>query len=428
MNPQAERLNEILAVQNPITYRLLSGKGREIFFPKAGIMAQAADAKGKGINATIGIAIADDGLPMRLESLVGQVSLSPGEILPYAPSYGLKELREAWLREIRKKNPSLTGKTSLPIVTCGITHGLNLMGHLFVNEGEPIILPDRFWGNYKLIFERGHKARLDTFPMFSGDGFNVDGLKGKLEEEGTKKVVLLNFPNNPTGYTPTDDEVKEIVRTVRESAEAGKEVLVVCDDAYFGLVYKDGIHRESIFAHLADAHPNILAVKLDGATKEDYAWGLRVGFVTYATKGITDGTCSALEDKTAGSVRGGVSNVSRLSQSLLVKAIESDEYEREKQERYETLRRRFELVKETLQDRKYEELFTALPFNSGYFMCVQLNSGLDAEQVRQTLLQRYDSGVISTGDLLRIAFSSVHTDSIKQLFENIYEACKETQN
>ena len=42
---------------------------------------------------------------------------------------------------------------------------------------------------------------------------NVAGLKAKLARpsKGGKKVVLLNFPNNPSGYTPTDSEAKAIV-------------------------------------------------------------------------------------------------------------------------------------------------------------------------------------------------------------------------
>ena len=48
----------------------------------------------------------------------------------------------------------------------------------------------------------------------------------------------------------------------------------------FGLVYENGIFKESLFSKLADLHENVLAVKVDGATKEDYAWGFRVGFIT----------------------------------------------------------------------------------------------------------------------------------------------------
>ena len=53
------------------------------------------------------------------------------------------------------------------------------------------------------------------------------------------------------------------------------------DDAYFGLFYEETALKESIFTRLMDRHSNLLAVKLDGATKENFVWGLRVGFVTY---------------------------------------------------------------------------------------------------------------------------------------------------
>ena len=68
--------------------------------------------------------------------------------------------------------------------------------------------------------------------------------------------------------------------------------------------------------------------------------------------------------------------------------------------------------------------FTALPYNSGYFMCVKLKNK-DGESVRQILLDKYDTGVIAIGNILRIAFSSMKTEVIAEIFENIYKACKE---
>ncbi len=47
MNPQAEELNIKIKEYNPNVYSMLSNKGKEIFFPKKGILAQTADAKGK---------------------------------------------------------------------------------------------------------------------------------------------------------------------------------------------------------------------------------------------------------------------------------------------------------------------------------------------------------------------------------------------
>ena len=53
--------------------------------------------------------------------------------------------------------------------------------------------------------------------------------------------MLLNFPNNPTGYTPTEAEAKALTAEIRKAAEAGNRIVVVLDDAYFGLVYEEGM-------------------------------------------------------------------------------------------------------------------------------------------------------------------------------------------
>ena len=161
-----------------------------------------------------------------------------------------------------------------------------MIGYLFVNPEDAIILPDLYWGNYRLIFEKAWHGKLSTYPTFTETGgFNCSGLKQKLGETSTgKKIVLLNFPNNPTGYTPTVEEAHAIIDILIESAEAGNEIVVVFDDAYFGLVYESGIITESLFSHLANVHERILAVKADGATKEEYVLGFRIGFVTFGIK------------------------------------------------------------------------------------------------------------------------------------------------
>ena len=69
INKQAEILNGIIKSNSETVFNLLSEKGKSIFFPKLGILAQAADAKGKKINATIGVGLEDDGTPIRLNSI-----------------------------------------------------------------------------------------------------------------------------------------------------------------------------------------------------------------------------------------------------------------------------------------------------------------------------------------------------------------------
>ncbi|MEK6901936.1 MAG: aminotransferase class I/II-fold pyridoxal phosphate-dependent enzyme, partial [Nanoarchaeota archaeon] len=288
-----------------------------------------------------------------------------------------------------------------------------------------IISPDLFWGNYRLILENAYGGNIVTFPFFQGNKFNVQGFSEIVRKGKGKKIILLNFPHNPTGYSITVKEAESIVQILTQRAEHGDSFVVLCDDAYGGFVYQKGILKESLFALLADAHPHILAVKIDGATKELFAWGLRIGFITFAGKGITPTPYGVLEQKTVGVIRGSVSNASHLSQSLLLEALHSETYTTERQENFKILQQRFSTVEHILKEKKYAQYFTPLPCNSGYFICIALKQGLDADKIRRTLLHKYSTGVISLGNLLRIAFSGVPEKNLKQLFENIYNACKE---
>jgi len=234
--------------------------------------------------------------------------------------------------------------------------------------------------------------------------------------------VLLNFPNNPTGYTPTEAEAKTLAEEIRKAAEAGNKVVVVLDDAYFGLVYEEGIAKESLFGLLVDLHPNVLGVKLDGATKEDYVWGFRVGFITFGFKGATAAQLKALENKAAGAVRGTISNAPCVSQSMLLKAYTSAEYSAQKRQKYEILAERVAKIRETLRAHsEYAQSFEVMPFNSGYFMCVK-PIGVDCEELRKELIANYGTGVIVLVGLIRLAFSAVPTSLIESLFANLHAA------
>ncbi len=426
MDKQALELNQTIQKSSSAVYELLGDKGKNAFFPKSGILSQSAQANGKKINATIGIATEDDGSPMRLDSLSGSISLAPDKVFPYAPSYGRPDIRAKWQEHIYEKNPSLKDKPiSLPVVTNALTHGLSIIGQMFFNQDEKLIQPDLYWENYGLVFEQPFGIKFDTCNTFNGEGFDLLALEEKLVAKPIgKKAVLLNFPNNPTGYTPTVEEAKSIIKIIKKSAEQGNKLLVILDDAYFGLVYKKNIYSESLFAELADLNSNVLAVKVDGPTKEDYVWGFRVGFITYAIKGGDKDLYSALEAKTAGLIRGNISNSSNLSQSLLMTAYSCPNYSKEKQKKYEILKSRFEVVLNILSEKKvYEKYFKALPFNSGYFMCVKLEKGIDGEALRKLLLDEYDTGVIWASGVMRIAFSAVPKKMIPVLFENLYQAC-----
>ena len=425
MDNQALVLNTILEKLNSNVLEMLSERGKNIFFPKMGILAQSAQAKGKTINATIGEGVADDGTSMHLPEFDALVNMPISNIYPYAPSFGKPELRTLWKEAIYRKNPSLTDRPiSNPIASNGMTHGLSMAGYLFTNEGDTVLLSNHYWENYNLIFENGYGAKVSTFELFDNGAFNVADFAKQLNAvEGEKIITLLNFPNNPAGYTPLNSEITAIVAEIKKVADKGKKVIVLIDDAYFGLVYEENVYSESIFVELSNLSENVLAVKLDGPTKEDYVWGFRVGFITYGIKNGTAELYEALENKTGGAIRGNISNISQLSQSLLYKVYSSPTYEASKQERFAILKSRYQILRNELNKPGHADYFTALPFNSGYFMCIEPKKGLVAEEIRKHLLEKYSTGVIVLGTVIRLAFSAVPQDKIPALVENIYNAC-----
>ncbi len=435
MNQLAIELNEIIKKSNSHIYEMLSETGKALYFPK-GILTQSAEAKEKAhkYNATIGMA-KENGKTMYLHSVMEQIDgFTPEESLTYASSYGVQALREEWKGLIIKKNPSLKETAlSMPVVTNAITHGLSVIADMWVDSNDAIILPDKIWGNYSIIFEVRRGAKIVKYPLFNKNkGFNLEGFKECIEEQAAKSnklVVLLNFPNNPTGYSITPKEGEEIAEILTNIAKNGTNVVAVTDDAYFGLFYEEDVMKESLFSLLVNRDPRLLAVKLDGATKEIYVWGLRTGFITYGACAETGQKLlyDSLERKTAGDVRGSISNVSHLSQTIILNSLRSENFTFENAEKFRIMEQRALEVKEVLKNPEYESAWEAYPFNSGYFMCLKLKS-VDAEELRVHILDKYGVGTISIGKTdLRIAFSCIEKDDIRDLFDTIAKGVRDLE-
>ncbi len=432
MNPLAKELNEQLSQHNSHVLESLSTLGKNLFFPK-GILTQSAEAKEKAhrFNATIGIATEGDG-PMYLQCLHDKLSaFDPKDIFPYAPPAGKPELRSLWREKMLRENPSLQDKHfSNPIVTSALTHGLSIVADMFIDEGDHLILPDMLWGNYNLTFVTRCGAIVKKYPTFTSDrGFNVPAFLAEMKNSAAEKskiVVLLNFPNNPSGYTPTVAEGDAIVNAIKEVAESGCEVVAITDDAYFGLFYEDSM-QESLFGKLANLHPRILTVKLDGATKEEYVWGFRTGFITFAdgNEYQNEPVLNALEKKTLGIIRATISNCPHPSQTFVIEALKSPDFLSQKAEKFQIMKGRALKTKQVLDSGKYASCWDYYPFNSGYFMCLKIK-GVDAETLRVHLLDKYGVGAISIGSTdLRIAFSCIAEQDIQELFDTIYQAVKD---
>jgi aspartate/methionine/tyrosine aminotransferase len=424
MNNLANELNSVLDAT--VAGRLLSSFGRRLYFPK-GIIAQSAEAKKSAYkaNATIGMAY-EQGKPLILSAIADAMpGLSPAEIVGYAPTAGVEAARLAWKQRILEKNPALTGDAiSLPIVVPGLTAGISYTAELFFDEGNGVIMSNPHWDNYELIFEERRNAKIVDVPFFGSDeGLDVNAVSAAVRLMAKTGVVrlLLNFPNNPAGYAPTHDEVDALVSIIGDAANGGADVLVLCDDAYFGLFYEDTVSRESLFTQLSTLHERVLAIKIDGPTKEDYVWGFRVGFVTFGSRGLKAEHYDALVKKYMGVIRSSVSCSNTAAQYLMMSSAADKRTASERQVFYTLLQNRYRAVRRFVDEHPHPPCLKALPFNSGYFMSFRC-IGIKADDLRRELLEQHGIGTIAFGDeYLRVAFASLDEALIQDVYQTIYE-------
>ncbi len=349
--------------------------------------------------------------------------LSPGDLeaaLRESPVEGLPEVRRRW-RERQRRGISAGAPSSLPLVTAGLSHGISLVADLFGGEGRAVAVPAPFWGNYRQAFALRTGAKVLTAPAYVGGRYNPRAIADALAglPEGEPAVGMLNVPSNPGSYTPDREERRATVESLL--AEAGRRPLViVCDDAYAGLVFEPEIPRESLFWDLAGAHPNLLAVKVDGATKELSFFGGRMGFLTFGAEAESD-RVRELEARARMLVRTGIGSPPAVSQVIVLQALRNPGVEREVEAVRLLLEGRYRVLKRELAGID-PGLLTVLPFNSGCFALVEIPErlGIDSETARRHLLARHDTGLISLAPrYLRIAHCSVDEGAIPELVRRL---------
>ncbi len=420
-HPLTLELNHVIEKESSVLLSLFSELGKRMFFPR-GIITQSNEAKkyAKAFDATIGIAT-EKNEPMHIPCVKEcfQEGFTADELFPYAPSRGVAKLREFWKDKIYKENPHLNKKPmSLPVVTSAISHGLSIIGDLFFDVDDPVLVPDKYWGNYKFIWASKLGAKIVEFPMFTEDlnAFNLSAFEQVLSQYvGKKQILVFNFPNNPTGYSVTEKEAQHIRELLIKYADKGSRFVVICDDAYFGMVWEKTVLKESLFSYLADAHEYILTFKVDGATKEGFMWGFRAGFLTAAMKGLSASAYEALETKIAGSIRSTISSCSLPAQSILLKSFTNPEFSKQLSSKKKILQERYSEVKKQAHSPQYADLWDVYGCQSGYFICLRLK-GIEAESLRKHLLMNYGVGTVSTDTHdLRIAFSCLEKEGIAEM-------------
>jgi aspartate/methionine/tyrosine aminotransferase len=333
----------------------------------------------------------------------------------YSPQGGAPALREAWRDRLLADEANV--EISLPMVTFALTHGVSLIADLFVDEGVEVIVPNPCWGNYKGIFELRRGGVLRTWDFFTDDGrLNIEGLKATLNATTGRCVVILNFPGNPTGYSPLSSEVEPLLQVLLEH---DRPTVVVCDDAYQGLVFESDVSVRSLFFELTRRCDKslMLPVKVDGATKELAFFGGRVGFLTF---GLNQEVAAPLVEKARAIARATVSSPPGPSQAVVLAALQSPAIEDEVAGIRHLLARRYRALKAAMPLVEHSG-FKSYPFNAGCFALLKAPSSIDVDALRVYLIEVYSIGLVSlpTVGALRIAYCSMDERDIEPMLTRL---------
>lgn len=333
-----------------------------------------------------------------------------------SPAGGFDEVRRLW-RDWQRRGVDPSLPSTLPLVTAGLSHALSLVAGLFGGKGKAVAIPRPYWGNYRQAFAVRAGSTVLSAPGYVNGVYNIRSITETLSElpDGEPAVAVLNLPSNPGGYSLTAAEREAVLASLVEAAER-RPLVVVCDDAYAGLVYEPDVPRASLFWDLIGSHSNLVPVKVDGATKELSFFGGRVGFLTFALDPDSD-EARTMESKVTKLVRSSIGSPIAASQMVVLQALRNPRIAEEVEQVRLLLEERYRALKGALAGVD-PELLTVLPFNSGCFALVELPErlGLTSEQVRRHLLERHDTGLISIEPrYLRIAHCSVAAEALPEL-------------
>jgi aspartate/methionine/tyrosine aminotransferase len=424
----AEAINHRLELEAPALFRALSPLGRRAFYPQD-IPYQARQARDAEYNGTIGIFTDGHGGAVPLPSMEAMVNMTEEErnrAFLYSPVPGFAELRERW-RDFQQEGHGEHLVTTLPLVTAGLAHGLSLAADLFGGEGRRLAIATPFWGNYRQVFGLRTGAEVCGAPAFRDCTWDPRVYAAILADlpPGEPALVLINFPSNPGGYSPTVEERRALRASLVRIAEE-RPLVVLCDDAYHGFVFEKSIPRTSFFWDLVGAHEQLIPLKIDGATKEFSFFGGRVGFITFGLD-LSEEAAAALEGKLMSLVRSTIGSTVALSQVILLQALRSGKAREEIGAIFREAEARYHIVKPALAALD-SSLLRPLPFNAGFFALMEIPEelGIKADEVRQHLLKHYSTGVVSIGErYIRLATCSVAQEDLLELVARLERGIRE---
>ena len=185
----------------------------------------------------------------------------------YTSNAGLIELRRALSRHLEKKYQVSYDPNTELILTVGVSEALYLAFSAVLEVGDEVIIPTPCFVSYQAEVILAGGVPVEVASKLEND-FNPDPAAIEAAITPRTKVLLIGYPNNPTGGVAS----RETLIKIAEIAEK-HDLLVISDEIYDRLVYG---FTHVCFAGLPGMHKRTLLL---GGFSKDYAMtGWRIGY------------------------------------------------------------------------------------------------------------------------------------------------------
>jgi aminotransferase len=187
----------------------------------------------------------------------------------YSPNQGYMELREA-ISEYMLRRYSLAYQASTDVlITVGGSEAIDLAVRALVNPGDEVIIIEPCFVSYKatVVLARGVPVIITTnadnqFKLLAED------LEAAISDK--TKLVMIGYPNNPTGATMTRQELSEVAAVLKRHPN----IIILSDELYAELTYGDDEHCS--IASFPDLYDRTIVV--NGFSKAYAMTGWRIGY------------------------------------------------------------------------------------------------------------------------------------------------------
>ncbi|MCS7119105.1 MAG: aminotransferase class I/II-fold pyridoxal phosphate-dependent enzyme [Archaeoglobaceae archaeon] len=211
---------------------------------------------------SLGVGEPDFPIPWRIrEEMI--YSLEKG-FTSYTSNLGLSELREE-ISEYYKRF-YLEVLPNRILITTGASEAIDLAIRATIDPGDGVLIPEPCYVSYKPLVSicHGEAISIATNPEFK---LTKEMIEKYLDDR--TKVLILNYPSNPTGVSYTKKELEEIADIVLEH-----DLIVISDEIYAELTYD--------FKHVSIASLNGMddrCIVINGFSKAFSMTGLRIGYL-----------------------------------------------------------------------------------------------------------------------------------------------------